>query len=120
MEKSWKVKPAKQRWINELSEEDIDNPVKILGSVVDIKPIQDNQTYAVLDDGTSRFQVIFNQPTALKPGTLIRVFGIVKKTSQNELVIEAELIQDMKDLDMGLYKRVQDIKRRFDNSFEKP
>jgi aspartyl/asparaginyl-tRNA synthetase len=119
MEKSRKLKPAKQRWIKELSDADIDTPVRILGSVVDIKPMQDNQTYAVLDDGTNRFQVIFNQPTPLKLGAQIRVFGTIKKTSQNELVMEADFLQDMKDLDMGLYKRVQEIKRRFDDSFEK-
>lgn len=120
MEKSRKLKPAKQRWINEISDADIDNPVRILGSVVDIKPIQDNQTYAVLDDGTSHLQVIFNQPTVLKLGTLIRVFGTIKKINQNELVMEADFIQDMKDLDMNLYKRVQEIKRRFANSVEQP
>ena len=120
--------PAQQRWINELSEEDIGNRVRILGSIVDIKSIQDqenqeaqeNQTYLVLDDGTGRFQVISNQSITFELGAQIRVFGMVRKTSQTELVIETEIIQDMKDLDMSLYKRVQEVKRKFDNSFQYP
>jgi len=128
MEKSRKRKPAEQRWINELSEEGIGNNIRILGSIVDIKSIQDqenpnnqeNQTYLVLDDGTGRVQVISNKSLTLELGAQIRVFGILSKTSQNELVIEAEIIQDMKDLDMNLYKRVQEVKRRFENSFQYP
>lgn len=126
MEKSRKRKPAQQRWINELSDEDMGNRVRILGSIVDIKSIQDqetqdnqeNQIYVVLDDGTGRFQIISTQSLTLELGAQIRVFGIVRKTGTNELVIEAEIIQDMKDLDMSLYKRVQEVKRRFESSFQ--
>jgi aspartyl/asparaginyl-tRNA synthetase len=125
MEKSRKRKPAQQRWIKDLSDEDIENRVRILGSIVDITSVQDqenqeNQTYVVLDDGTGRFQVISNQPITLELGAQIRVFGVVRKTGQNELVIEAEIIQDMKDLDMSLYKRVQEVRQRFESSFKNP
>ncbi|MHA1650528.1 MAG: OB-fold nucleic acid binding domain-containing protein [Candidatus Helarchaeota archaeon] len=109
-------RPAQERRINELSDRDLQNRVRILGSVVDIKSIQDQeqeQICAILDDGTGRIQVIINHPITLQPGDQIRIFGILSRTEENEYIINAEIIQDMSALDIELYKRVQDVKRKF-------
>ncbi len=111
-------KPARERRINELSDRDLQNRVRILGSVVDIKSIQDQeqeQICAILDDGTGRIQVIINHSITLQPGDQIRIFGILSRTEENEYIINAEIIQDMSALDIELYKRVQDVKRKFKN-----
>ena len=112
MEKKRKRSPAQERWINELSDQDVQKRIKVLGSIVDIKSSQD-QVIARLDDGTGQVQLILNQSTSLNIGNQIRVIGVLGKTEENEYVIEAEIVQDMKDLDIELYKRVQEVKRRF-------
>ncbi len=122
MEKSSKRKPAQERWINELSDQDLQKYVRVLGAIVDIKAIQEQnqeQLYVIVDDGTGRLRVTINKPIPLELGNKIRIFGILEKTEQNDYIIEAEIIQNMKDLDMELYKRVREVKRRFKDRFER-
>jgi hypothetical protein len=122
MEKSSKRKPAQERWINELSDQDLQKYVRVLGATVDIKAIQEQnqeQLYIIVDDGTGRLRVTINKPIPLELGNKIRIFGILEKTEQNDYIIEAEIIQNMKDLDMELYKRVREVKRRFKDRFER-
>ncbi|NVM53628.1 MAG: hypothetical protein HWN66_07975 [Candidatus Helarchaeota archaeon] len=110
MQKSRSRKPARERWINELSDKDLQKRIRILGSIIES---DQDQKYAIVDDGTGRVQIVIKTSMPLKPGDQIRVFGILSKTEQNDYIIDAEIIQDMKDLDMELYKRVQEVKRRF-------
>ena len=104
-------KPAQERWIAELTDEDKNNPIKLLGTVVDIKSNED-QTIIFLDDGTGQIQAVTSQPQSLETGNQIRIFGILNKIDQ-DFIIEVQIIQDMKDLDLELFKRVQAVKRRF-------
>ncbi|MFX1294688.1 MAG: hypothetical protein ACFFD2_07520 [Promethearchaeota archaeon] len=115
MEQSRRRKPAQERWINELSDQDLQKRIRVLGSIVDIKSIQD-QVFAILDDGTKQIQINIKETIPLKSGNHIRVFGILGKNEKDEYIIEAEIIQDMNSLDIEFYKRVQDVKRRFKNS----
>jgi aspartyl/asparaginyl-tRNA synthetase len=112
MEKKRKRSPAQERWINEISDQDDQKYIKVLGSILDIKSSQD-QVIAILDDGTGQIQLVIPQSNPLELGNQIRAFGILRVTAPKEYVIEGEIIQDMKDLDTELYKRVQEVKRRF-------
>lgn len=119
MEKSPRRKPAQERWINELSDQDLQKRIRVLGSIVDIKSIKEqnqDQIRAILDDGTGRIQVIINQTILFELGDQIRIFGILGKSDQNEYIIDTEIIQDMSSLDTELYKRVRKVKQRFKNS----
>lgn len=119
MEKSARRKPAQERWINELSDQDLQKRIKVLGSIVDIKSIKEqdkDQISVILDDGTGRIQLVINKTIQFEIGSQIRIFGILGKTDQNEYIIDTEIIQDMSSLDTELYKRVQKVKRRFENS----
>lgn len=118
MERPRRRKPAQERWIRELSDQDLQKRVKVLGSILDIKsePNQD-QTYAILDDGTGRVEIVVNHPISFKTGNQIRILGILGKTDQDEYIIDAEIIQDMKNLDIDLYKRVKEVKRKFKEKY---
>ncbi len=118
MEKSRRRKPFQERWINELSDQDLQQRVKVIGSILDIKsdPDQD-QIQAILDDGSGHVRVVINHPISYKTGNQIRVFGILSKTERDEYIIDAEIIQDMTKLDIDLYKRVQNVKRQFKEKY---
>lgn len=119
MAQSRRRKPAQERWINELSDQDLQKRIRVLGSVVDLKTIQDqdqDQIRAILDDGTGRIQVIISQTVPLELGNKIRILGLLGKNEQNEYLLTADIVQDMSGLDIELYKRVQTVKRKFKNS----
>jgi aspartyl/asparaginyl-tRNA synthetase len=97
MEKKRKRSPAQERWINEISDQDDQKYIKVLGSILDIKSSQD-QVIAILDDGTGQIQLVIPQSNPLDLGNQIRAFGILRVTAPKEYVIEVEIIQDMKDL----------------------
>ena len=114
MEKSRRRKPAKERWIEKLADQDLKTRIRVLGSILDIQPGQDQIQQVILDDGTGHIRIIIDNPSIpLELGNQIRVFGILRKTDQNEYIIEAEITQDMKDLDIELYKRVQKVKQKY-------
>jgi hypothetical protein len=98
-------RPAVERTIQEISEQDF--RVRIIGTVVDMS--RESQSI-IIDDGTGRAVVFFPDPAQfeeVQEGKLYRVFGKVKKDENIE--IEAELIQDMSNLDVGLYEQVRYI-----------
>ena len=101
-----KLEPAEERWINEISENDIKKRIRVLGVIIESSPEGD---FVILDDGTGQIHVQSVKPISFTTGDHIRVLGILR--SQNS--IDAVIFQDMKMLDMELYKRVQDVKRRF-------
>ncbi len=110
MEKSRRRKPAQERWIKELSNEDENKRVRILGAIIEANS---DQNYAILDDGTGQVHIQVNESLPVNLGDQVRVFGIVRGLEQNIFSIEAEIIQDIKKLDMELFRRVQQVKRKF-------
>lgn len=53
----------------------------------------------LLDDGTGQIEVIFSDDINYKEGDIVRVFGILISGS-----LKGELIQDMSELDIKLYR----------------
>ncbi|MHA1131887.1 MAG: hypothetical protein ACTSQI_01290 [Candidatus Helarchaeota archaeon] len=121
MAQTRKRRAAKERWINELTEEDVQKRIRVLGAIVSINTIQNQeqkQMHTILDDGTGQIQVIINDPTPLNLGKQVRIFGILGKNEKNDYILTAEIIQDMSALDMDLYQRVQAVKKRFKAKYQ--
>jgi len=95
--------PAVERSIKDLSGEDF--RIRINGVVVDIH--KDTYT-AMVDDGTGRVIVQFIDPLVfgkIKEGRPVRIIG--KVVPGEETMIDAEVVQDMSKLDLGLYNRAR-------------
>ncbi|MFQ5887707.1 MAG: hypothetical protein ACE5HY_03325 [Candidatus Hydrothermarchaeales archaeon] len=97
--------PSKERCIKDITADDI--RVRVLGVVVG----RDEDNYSImLDDGTGRAVVQFIDPDQFQKaeaGKRVRIIG--RAMVQEGVVMEAELIQDMSKLDMGLYEQVRYI-----------
>lgn len=97
--------PSKERSITDVTTDDI--RVRVLGIVVG----RDEDNYSImLDDGTGRAVVQFIDPDQFQKaeaGKKVRIIGRVMVSE--EVLIEAEIIQDMSRLDMGLYEQVRYI-----------
>lgn len=95
--------PAVERYIKDIGGEDF--RVRINGVVVDVH--RDTYT-AMVDDGTGRAIVQFVDPEIfekLKEGSTVRIIG--KAVPGEETMIDAEVVQDMSKLDLGLYNRAR-------------
>ncbi len=116
MAQTRKRRAATERWINGLTEGDLQKRIRVLGSIVSVNAIQDQdqeQLHVVLDDGTGRIQVIITNATPLEIGNQVRIFGILGRNEKDEYILSAEIVQDMSFLDVDLYQRVQAVKKRF-------
>ncbi len=98
--------PSKERSIKDITPDD--KIVRVLGVVVG----SDEDNFSImLDDGTGRAVVQFIDPDQFQKaeaGKRVRVIGRTR-VQEEEVYIEAELIQDMGRLDMGLYEQVRYI-----------
>jgi hypothetical protein len=95
--------PSVEKYIKDLTGEDY--RVRVNGVVVDIH--RDTYT-AMVDDGTGRTIVQFIDPEVfgkLKEGGPVRIIG--KVVPGEETMIDAEVVQDMSKLDLGLYNRAR-------------
>ena len=118
-QQSRRRRPALQRWISEITDQDTRQRIRVLGSILDIQPVEEENQInhlIILDDGTGSIRIMVKDPITLEIGNQIRVFGILEKINAEDYLITAEIIQNMNDLDLELYKRVEDVKRRFKNS----
>jgi RNase P/RNase MRP subunit p29 len=95
--------PALSKKISEISPNDI--RVRILGTVIDKK---DN--ILVIDDGSGKIQVTFNEPVKFETNHLVRVFGRVMPLEEG-FEIQGELVQDMNNVDLELYRKVEELER---------
>lgn len=93
--------PAKRRNISEIKPEDI--RVGVTGTIIGK---QDN--IIVLDDGTGKVNVSFEEPVKFEENQLVRVFGRVMPM-EGGVELQGEIIQDMKGLDLELKKRVEGL-----------
>jgi len=85
---------------------DVDLKVKILGFVVDKK-----DDTILLDDGSGKVKVFVDVPEMMKKiniNQLIRVFGSTLPTD-NEFEVKADVIQDLSNLNIDLYKKVEEL-----------
>jgi hypothetical protein len=90
--------PSVEKAIADISPEDI--RVRVLGTVIDVQ-----DSALMLDDGSGKLHVTFENPVTTKPNQLVRVFGRVIPLEQG-VQLQGELVQDMSHLDVNLYKKV--------------
>jgi len=85
----------------------LDRTVRIMGVVV-----ESTSSYIVVDDGTGIIKVLLPSETSVpEVGRIVRVFGSVSQNGKGSVYINAEIIQDMSSLDLGLYRKVKKIKK---------
>ncbi|MFQ6089482.1 MAG: hypothetical protein ACE5K0_11365, partial [Candidatus Methanofastidiosia archaeon] len=94
--------PAIMKRIEDLKDE---RRVSIVGTVVRVDELE-----FLLDDGTGQITVLVNSKLDFGEGSLIRVIGRVFGDS-----IEAEIIQDMRDLNLKLYLKTYELKKRVES-----
>ncbi|MDY6769029.1 MAG: OB-fold nucleic acid binding domain-containing protein [Candidatus Nanohaloarchaea archaeon] len=78
--------------------------VRVLGTVLETR-----QDSLMLDDGTGTVEVFVDADDLdqVQDGQRVRVFGRVLPTADS-FELQAELVQDMADLDMDMYEEVVD------------
>ncbi|MDY6761727.1 MAG: OB-fold nucleic acid binding domain-containing protein [Candidatus Nanohaloarchaea archaeon] len=78
--------------------------VRVLGTVLETR-----QDSLMLDDGTGTVEVFADADDMeqVQDGQRIRVFGRVMPTADS-FEMQAELVQDMTDVDMDMYEEVAD------------
>ena len=85
---------------------DVDLKVKVLGFVVDKK-----DDTILLDDGSGKVRVFIDMPEMMERidlNKLIRVFGSTLPID-NGFEIKADIVQDLSDLNIDLYKKVEEL-----------
>jgi len=93
--------PSVEKNIKDINQGDM--RLRILGTVIDKK-----ENKIVVDDGTGQLSVVFDEPVNAELNQIIRVFGkVIPNTDGFEL--QADFYQDMKDVDINLYRKIQKI-----------
>jgi hypothetical protein len=96
--------PARIRSVNEITDDDY--RIRVIGTVVNIS--SDEQ---ILDDGTGTINVITDQK--LEVGALIRAIGRIFRKDDGSFELNAEIIQNMKGLDIELYNKVRELQKKY-------
>ncbi len=105
--------PATPRRISEIKT--ADDRVQVVGLAVDKK-----ESLLVIDDGTGRINVLFEDPALVEDvevGRKVRVFGTPLNVGESHEV-HAEIIQNLDKLDLDLYKKVMHEIRKFEKELE--
>ncbi len=101
--------PAKPRRISEISGDD--EQIQVVGLVVD-----EAESSLVLDDGSGSLNVLFEDPSLVSDvdvGSRVRVFG-TPLSIEDSFEIHAEIVQDLGELDLDLYKKVREKVSKFE------
>ncbi len=88
--------------------------VSVLCTVVEFDP---NKMEGKIDDGTGMALVILEDvlfAEKMQSGALVRVVGRAYKSDEG-LLIRAEVVQDMKEVDPALYAQIREMERRVYN-----
>jgi hypothetical protein len=97
--------PAKEKAISDINS-DRDVRVRILGTIIGI-----TEESLMVDDGTSRTEVVFDDPRnldGLKEGQFIRVISRILPLIDG-FECRGEVVQKLDGLDIGLYKKAKEI-----------
>jgi len=95
--------PAYEKRIAEITKGDV--RVRLLGTVIDA-----SDNVVVLDDGTGKINVVFNEPVAVEANKTVRIFGRVMPAEEG-FEIEGEILQDVSGIDVGLYRKAVELER---------
>ncbi|KXB05236.1 hypothetical protein AKJ50_01435 [candidate division MSBL1 archaeon SCGC-AAA382A13] len=104
---------AKPRRISEIKT--ADEQIQVVGLIVDKR-----ESSIVLDDGSGRINVLFEDPGLVKDvdvGSKVRVFGTPLNIEDTH-EIHAEIIQKLDKLDLDLYKKVIHEVRKFEKELQ--
>ena len=116
MERSFSRPPALKKDIIDINEED--SRVQIIGTVIEYIPgvVGDSNSLSqlVITDGTANIKVLVdeNLDRLFKIRERIRVFGTVIPNDEDRYDLNAEIIQDMNNLDINLYKEVRKLREK--------
>ena len=116
MKTNFQFKPALKKDIKEITKDDI--RVQILGTVIEYIPgtINDSGSLSqmILSDGTGNLNVLIdeNLDREFKIGDKVRVFGSLIHDAESDTKLYAEIIQDMNKLNIELYKKVEELKKK--------
>jgi len=89
------VEHYKPRNVSEITK--TDDKIVVVGKVVEV-----GENSFILDDDTGKVQVVFEGE--VKKGKLLRVF-----CSLAEEQLKADIVQDLKGLDLNLFKEVKEL-----------
>ena len=106
-------KPARSRKVSEIKIGD--EYVRVVGLVVEKKEAE-----FVLDDGSGRLVVFFEDPAIAKGvgvGSKVRVFGVPSNVAGTH-ELRAEIVQNAEGLDLGLYEEVRREVKKFERELE--
>ena len=96
--------PSVDRTISGIRPEDI--RVAVIGTVIDSQ-----EKRVVIDDGTGKLAVSFEEPVKAENAKLVRVLGrVIPMDSGVEL--QGDVFQPMDGMDMGLKKSVDELVKR--------
>ena len=93
--------PSVERKVSEIKPEDV--RISIIGTVIDMK-----ENKMVVDDGTGKIEVVFDDPVKTELNKMVRVFGRVIPIEEG-FELQGEILQDMSQLDLELRKKIEDI-----------
>ena len=101
------IQPAKQRMIKDLKEGD--QRVQITGYITEIE-----EESFLLEDGTGKIKVLKEGVEfSCSKDDLVNIFGQLSHIEGKEWVLEAEIIQDMKELNFEYYRKLYEIKKQY-------
>lgn len=98
--------PSKEKRISDVKPDDI--RVSVTGTVID----KQDDGIVVIDDGTGKVNVAFDDPEAAKGvelNQLVRILGRVMPV-ENGFELRGDVLQDMGKLDLELRKKIESIK----------
>lgn len=97
--------PSGKKKISDIKLDDV--RVSVTGTVID----KQDDGVMVIDDGTGRVNVTFDDPGVLKDvelNQLVRILGRVMPV-ENGFELQGDVLQDMSRLDLELRKRIESI-----------
>ena len=96
---------AKQRIINDIKNDDL--RIQITGYIKNLV----NNDHFTLDDKTGEIQINFKESDfELKNNDLVNVIGTLTINMDGQKTIEADIIQDMNNLNFGYYQKLYELK----------
>ena len=97
---------AKQRMIKDITTED--SRIQITAYVKEIL----DENFIILDDKTGEIKVNLKEAEfAFNKDDLINIIGFLNITLDGEKEVEAEIIQDMTNLNFDYYQKIYEIKK---------
>ncbi|RLJ08557.1 MAG: replication protein RepA [Candidatus Aenigmatarchaeota archaeon] len=83
-----------------------DTRVRILGTVIDKQ-----EDKIVVDDGSGKIEIGFDEPVNAEINQFVRIFGRVMPV-ENGTELQGEIIQDMSKIDRGILAKIEEIKQK--------